>query len=113
MRKFLLVFKEVGICILFVIFALGINVFAFKDIYFSKLDIPRANSYDEINRNLYKVVGDIQNAQNETQTYSASQSQIEDYITDYRYTSGTANPFVSESSGNDLPTETVTTNDNN
>lgn len=107
MRKFLEVMKEVGICLLFVVLAVGINVFLFKDVYISEVEIPAANEYASIDQSKYKVVGDIQDAQNATQTYEASSSQIEDYLTEYRYTPGTINPFVSSSSESDLPSEIV------
>lgn len=107
MRKFGVIAKEVGICLLLLIVALGVDAFLFKDVYFKTMDVPAANEYSTINRDLYKVVGDIQDAQNATQTYEVSSSQIENDLTEYRYTPGTVNPFVSSSSVNDLPTETI------
>ena len=111
MRKYLPVLQEVGICLLFVLVAVLVNAFLFKDLFFKELSVPGANEYASIDQNKYKVVGDIQDAQNATQTYEASSSQIEDFLTESRYTPGTINPFVSSSSENDLPSETVGSNE--
>ena len=59
MRKFGVIAKEVGICLLLLIVALGVDAFLFKDVYFKTMDVPAANEYSTINRDLYKVVGDI------------------------------------------------------
>lgn len=107
MKKYLPILQEIAICLLFAVVAVGVNVFLFKDLFFVELNVPAANEYASIERDKYKVVGDIQDAQNATQTYEASSSQIEDYLTESRYNQGTINPFVSSSSENDLPSETV------
>ena len=109
MRKYLPILQEIGICLVIAFVAVGVNVFLFKDLFFEELAVPAANEYASIDQSKYKVVGDIQDAQNATQTYEASPSQIEDFLTESRYTPGTINPFVSNSSENDLPSEVVGT----
>ena len=107
MRKYLPIIQEVGICLLIAAVAVGGVLVLFNTVNFKELDVPAANEYASIDQNKYKVVGDIQDAQNATQTYEASSSQIEDFLTESRYTPGTINPFVSNSSENDLPSEVV------
>ena len=68
MRKYLPVLQEVGICLLFVLVAVLVNAFLFKDLFFKELSVPGANEYASIDQNKYKVVGDIQDAQNATST---------------------------------------------
>ena len=107
MRKYLPILQEVGICLVIAIVAVLVNFVLFKGVFFSELDVPAANEYASIDQSKYKVVGDIQDAQNATQTYEVSSSKIEDFLTESRYTPGTINPFVSNSSENDLPSEIV------
>ena len=102
--------KEVAICLGLAIIAVGANVVFLKK--FAPMDVEvekaKTNVYASIDQEKYVVINaDIQEEQNPTQKYETANSQLDTYQTEYRYVPGTINPFVSNGSVNDLPTEVV------
>ena len=106
----LFILKEVAICLGLAIIAVGINVFLFKDYIVANIDVEEANTnaYAAVKRDRYNLIGEgIEDAQNPTQKYETVDGELDVYTTELRYIQGTINPFVSESSDSDLPTEVV------
>lgn len=106
----LFILKEVAICLGLAIIAVGINVFLFKDYIVANIDVEEANTnaYAAVKRDRYILIGEgIEDAQNPTQKYETVDGELDVYTTELRYIQGTINPFVSESSDSDLPTEVV------
>ncbi len=112
-KKALLILKEVAIILLVIVVVGGAGFFIFKDYVPYKMEVPPAEKYVNLTRENYKVVGSIQDAQDATETFSTSPSELEIYQTEIRYIPGTVNPFKGENGDNDLPSETVTTTRNN
>ncbi len=108
----MLVLKEVAICLGLVVIALGLNVFLFKDYLTNDVQIEKAKTdiYASVQRDKYIVINaDIQDEQNPTQKYETLTGELDTYTTELRYIQGTINPFVSNDTGSDLPTEMVGT----
>ncbi len=111
-RKTLLILKEIGIILVIIILVVVGGYFAFKDYIPYNLSVPEAAQYAQLVRSNYKVVGDIQDAQDATETFSTSPTELEIYQTEIRYVPGTVNPFKNNAGENDLPSETVTSSSN-
>lgn len=111
-RKTLLILKEIGIILVIIILVVAGGYFAFKDYIPYNLSVPEAAQYAQLVRSNYKVVGDIQDAQDATETFSTSPTELEIYQTEVRYVPGTVNPFENNAGENDLPSETVTSSSN-
>lgn len=106
----LLVIKEVVFCILLVIVAVGLNIMLLYKymVVGEKIETAKTDLYSSIDQKRYVVINaDIQEEQNPTQKYETADKQLDNYQTEYRYIPGTINPFVSNDSVNDLPTEIV------
>ena len=109
MEKFWLIAREIGISLLIIALVVTGGFFLFKESYPSGLEVPEAKQYVKLKREDYKVVGDIQNAQNPTEIFATTSPELDLYQTEIRYVTGSVNPFVSEGSQTDLPTEVVST----
>lgn len=72
--------------------------------YYPHVEVPEASRYSVLNRDGYKVVGDIQNEQNPTEIYATKTQELETDQTELRYIPGSVNPFVAQQGGSDLPT---------
>lgn len=107
MEKFWLIAREIGYTILIIAFVVGGGFFFFKDKHPQKIEIPVAKQYVKLDQSKYQVVGDIQNAQNATQTFETTTSELDIYQTEVRYVQGSTNPFVANNSQTDLPSEVV------
>lgn len=112
MNKFLTIAIEVGVSLVMIAVAVGINWFLFKDDVAMDIEVPEHKAYASVttgtNNKSYDIVGaDKITAKNETETYEANSSELELYQTEIRYVPGTANPFESNSSESNLPNETV------
>lgn len=107
MKSLLTIMKEIGISVIIIIIVSAAAIFAFRDKLPLKLDIPKAQEYDSIDYDNYKVVGDIQDAIKITIPYEATPSELEMYQTELRYIPGSVNPFVAEEVDTNLPSETV------
>ncbi len=107
MKKAWPIIQEVLICTVIVALAVGVNAFLFVKQYPSGVEVPEAAKYSAIKKDNYKVIGDIQNAQNPTEIYDASISQLETYQTEWRYQPGTTNPFEASQPVNDLPSDYI------
>lgn len=106
----LFVLKEVAMCLGLAVIAVGLNVFLFKDYIVANVEVEDAktNAYAAVQRDKYILIGEgIENAQNPTQKYETLDNELDVYATELRYIQGTINPFVSEGSDSDLPTEVV------
>lgn len=106
----LFVLKEVAICIGIAIIAVGLNVFLFKDYIVANVEVEDANTkaYAAIKKETYAVKGTgVESAQNPTQKYETVDGELDLYTEELRYIQGTINPFVSNASTSDLPTEVV------
>ena len=104
------ILKEVAICLGLAVIAVGLNIFLLKDHTAVDVTVGKAQTdiYTHIDQNKYVVINaDIQEEQNPTQKYETANSQLDAFQTEYRYIPGTVNPFVSNGSINDLPTEVV------
>lgn len=103
-----LIVKETLVCIVLAVFAVGLNFLLFGKMFMEEVNVASAGTYSQIEKTNYVVVnGNIQDAQNPTETYEASPTELETYQSEYRYEVGTINPFISEDSVNDLPSELV------
>ncbi|MBQ9279681.1 MAG: hypothetical protein IJ215_01350 [Clostridia bacterium] len=80
--------------------------------YYPQETIPEASKYSVLERDNYKVIGDIQNEQNPTVVYDTKSPRIETDQTELRYIPGSVNPFVAQQGGSDLPTDIVGTSSN-
>lgn len=106
----LFVLKEVGICLGLVTISLGLNTFLFKDYVTNDVVIENAkvDMYASVPRNKYVVIdADIQDEQNPTQKYETVDGELDAYTTELRFIQGTVNPFVSENSDFDIPSEMI------
>ena len=106
----LFILKEVAICLGLAVIAVGLNIFLLRDYTAVDVTVEKAQTdlYASIDQSKYVVINaDIQEEQNPTQKYETANSQLDTYQTEYRYIPGTINPFVSNGSVNDLPTEIV------
>lgn len=106
-KRKLLILKETGIILMIIILAVVGGYFAFKDYIPYNLAVPEAAQYAQLVKSNYKVVGDVQDAQNPTETISTSPTELEIYQTEIRYVPGTVNPFEGGTGDNDLPSEVV------
>lgn len=106
----LFVIKEVAVCLGLVAISLGLNAFLFKD-YITEdvpLETAKTETYNSVEREKYIVINaDIQDAQNPTQRYETVDGELDAYASELRFIQGTINPFISEDSGSDLPSEMI------
>lgn len=112
-KKVLAILKEIAIVIVVIVVVSFGGLFLFKNYMPYNLEVPKAGQYVKLERENYKVVGDIQDAQDATETFSTSSSELEIYQTEIRYVPGTINPFSSNDGENDLPSEVVNTTQTN
>lgn len=110
MKNFLSVLKEVGIVLLIIVIVVGGVLFVFKDKVPLDVDVPLVAKYETIDKSKYPVVGDIQDAQNETEIYEASMNELDQSQTEVRYVPGSINPFVGDTSTTDLPFDVISQN---
>ena len=106
----LFVLKEIGICLGLVAISLGMNIFLFKDYTTNEVVVEKAkvDMYAGVEREKYVVINaDIQDEQNPTQKYETVDGELDAYATELRFLQGTTNPFVSEASGYDIPSEMI------
>lgn len=106
-KKILLTIKEVAIILTIIVVVVFGGLFAFKNYIPYNIEIPDAEKYVQLVKSNYQVVGDIQDAQDATETFSTSSSELEIYQTEVRYVPGTVNPFKNGGGENDLPSELV------
>lgn len=106
-KKILLTIKEVAIILTIIVVVVFGGLFAFKNYIPYNMEIPDAEKYVQLVKSNYQVVGDIQDAQDATETFSTSSSELEIYQTEVRYVPGTVNPFKNGGGENDLPSELV------
>jgi len=109
MEIFLRVLKEIGIAIVALILVSLVVWLLFKNhVPFLGQDIPDPIDYVQINKSDYDIKGDIESETNPTLTYEATDGQL-DGLESGRYVStGGPNPFTSDSSESDVPSEMVT-----
>ena len=106
----LFVLKEVGVCLGLIAISVGLNIFLFKDYATNDVIVENAKveTYSAVEREKYVVINaDIQDEQNPTQKYETVDGELDAYATELRFTQGTINPFVSESSGYDIPSDMI------
>ena len=106
-KKILLTIKEVAIILMVIVVVAFGGLFVFKNYIPYNIEIPNAEKYVQLVKSNYQVVGDIQDAQDATETFSTSSSELEIYQTEVRYVPGTVNPFKNGGGENDLPNELV------
>lgn len=109
MDIFLRILKEIGIAIVALILVSLIVWLLFRGhLPFLGRDIPDPVDYVQINKSDYDIKGDIEDETNPTLTYEATDGQL-DGLESGRYVStGGPNPFTSNSSESDVPSEMVT-----
>ena len=109
MQVFLRILKETGIAII-ALMLVGLAVWIlFKDkLPFLGQEVPNAVEYAGISRNEFDIEGDIEDETNPTQTYEATNEQLNGYNTDRIISTGLPNPFDSNNAEADVPTERVT-----
>lgn len=106
----LFVLKEVMICLGLVAISLGLNAYLFKDYVTNDvvLETAKVDVYNSVDRDKYIVINaDIQEAQNPTQKYETVDGELDAYASELRFIQGTINPFISEDSVSDLPSEMI------
>ena len=110
MQIFLRILKETGIAIIvLMLVALVMWLLFNKHLPFLGQDIPDAIEYVEIKESDFSTVGiGIENEQNPTQVFEATNEQLNGLITDRYISTGLPNPFNSSSSEPDVPSERVT-----
>lgn len=106
-NKVLLVLREILIYFIIIALVIGAAFLLLRQYYPDKVTIPSAAKYSSLEKDKYRVVGDIQNAKNATITHETSTNTIETSQTELRYIPGSVNPFVAQGTGNDLPSEIV------
>ena len=109
MEIFLRILKEIGIAIVALILVSLLVWLLFKNhVPFLGQDIPDPIDYVQINKSDFDIKGDIESETNPTLTYEATDGQL-DGLESGRYVStGGPNPFTSDSSESDVPSEMVT-----
>lgn len=109
MDVFLRILKEIGIAIVALILVSLVVWLLFRNhLPFLGQDIPDPIDYVQINKSDFNIEGDIEDETNPTLTYEATDGQL-DGLESGRYVStGGPNPFTSNSSESDVPSEMVT-----
>lgn len=109
MDIFLRILKETGIAIIVLVLVALVVWFLFhKQLPFLGQDIPEAVEYAEISKADFDIEGDIESETNPTQTYEATNEQLNGYLKDRYLTTGLPNPFSSNHAETDVPSERVT-----
>ena len=104
--KILLTLREILIYLI-IVGLMILGAYLLLKSYYPTEKIPQASKYTVLDRDNYKVIGDIQNEQNPTVIYDTKTPRIETDQTELRYIPGSVNPFVAERGGSDLPSDTV------
>ena len=104
--KILLTLREILIYLI-IVGLLILGAYLLLRNYYPSEKIPQASKYTVLDRDSYKVIGDIQNEQNPTVVHDTKTPRIETDRTELRYIPGSVNPFVAEQGGSDLPSDTV------
>ena len=104
--KILLTLREILIYLI-IVGLLILGAYLLLKNYYPLEKIPKASKYTVLDRDNYRVVGDIQNEQNPTVIHDTKNPRIETDQTELRYIPGSVNPFVAERGGSDLPSDTV------
>ena len=104
--KILLTLREILIYLI-IVGLLILGAYLLLRNYYPLEKIPQASKYTVLDRDNYKVIGDIQNEQNPTVIHDTKTPRIETDQTELRYIPGSVNPFVAERGGSDLPSDTV------
>ena len=109
MDVFLRILKEIGIAIVALILVSLVVWLLFRNhLPFLGQGIPDPIDYVHINKSDVNIEGDIEDETNPTLTYEATDGQL-DGLESGRYVStGGPNPFTSNSSESDVPSEMVT-----
>ena len=109
MEIFLRILKEIGIAMVALILVSLLVWLLFKNhVPFLGQDIPDPIDYVQINKSDFDIKGDIESETNPTLIYEATDGQL-DGLESGRYVStGGPNPFTSNSSESDVPSEMVT-----
>lgn len=109
MQVFLRILKETGIAIVVLILVSLVVWLLFKDkLPFLGQDIPKPIEYAGIKKSDFDIEGNIESETNPTQTYEATNEQLNGYNTDRIISTGLPNPFNSNNTEADVPTERVT-----
>ncbi len=109
MDVFLRILKEVGISIVALILVGLVIFFLFhSQLPFLEEDIPAPVSYAGIDNKKFDIVGDIEDEINPTQTYKSTNEFLQQYMLKGYVSTGTPNPFTSNGSQPDVPSERVT-----
>lgn len=109
MQIFLRILKETGIAIIVMgLVVLAIWLLFNKQMPFLGQPIPDAVEYAEINKADFDIEGDIESETNPTQTYEATNAQLNGMQNDRYISTGLINPFSSNSAEPDVPSERVT-----
>lgn len=109
MQVFLRILKETGIAIIVLVLVSLVVWLLFKEqLPFLGQDIPEPIEYAEVNKSDFDIEGNIEDESNPTQTYEATNEQLNGYNTDRIISTGLPNPFNSNNTEADVPTERVT-----
>ena len=109
MQIFLRILKETGIAIVvLMLVALVVWVLFKEQLPFLGQEIPESIEYVEINKSDFDIEGDIESETNPTQTYEATNEQLNGFVSDRIISTGLPNPFNSNSAEADVPSERVT-----
>lgn len=112
MKKWQRVLKEIGLDLLLLVIVVLVTagIFANKNLKTFTLNIPEPEVYASIDKDDYLVANDgIENAQAETVVYQSTTNDLEMYGSDYRYSTGTTEPFTnSNATTPDIPTDVIT-----
>lgn len=109
MDVFLRILKEIGIAIgALVLVSLVVWLLFRNHLPFLGQAVPAPIEYTEINKSDFDIEGNIEAETNPTQTYEATDKQL-DGLESGRYVStGGPNPFTSNNGESDVPSEMVT-----
>ena len=109
MQIFLRILKETGIAIIVMaLVVLAIWLLFNKQMPFLGQPIPGPVEYAEIDVKEFSIEGDIESETNPTQTYEATNAQLNGMQNDRYISTGLINPFSSNNSEPDVPSERVT-----
>jgi len=109
MQIFLRILKETAIAIVVLALVSFLVWVLFQEqLPFLGKSIPDPIDYAEINNSDFDIEGDIESETNPTQTYEVTQEQSKGFEVDKYVSTGAINPFTSQSSESDVPSERVT-----
>lgn len=109
MEIFLRILKETAIAIVaLALVALLVWLLFQEQLPFLGKTVPDPIEYAEINLKDFDIEGDIENEYNPTQIYEVTQEHLKGYETEGYVSTGAINPFTSQNSEPDVPTERVT-----